>query len=192
MGYDRVMRLRYYTVLLGLLLAMPVAAKEVLPWIENDHAEAAEELLRADRLASEDKHAEAAAAYEEALKTLSKKSLRYGRAAEGLIFSFAMMHDTQQRCADRGLELARELKGTVSGANIASEALDCESSLKPENRNAETFATLEKTVSANVHDNTLDLSGDDRSGYYISLIGARDAMKDEAGGKKLAPEGAAL
>src|SRR5437868_12784047 len=37
-----------------------------------------EALLRADRLATEDKHAEAAAAYEEALKTLSKKSLRYG------------------------------------------------------------------------------------------------------------------
>jgi hypothetical protein len=34
------MRLRNYTLLLAVLLAMPAAAKEVLPWIENDYAKA--------------------------------------------------------------------------------------------------------------------------------------------------------
>jgi tetratricopeptide (TPR) repeat protein len=149
-------------------------------------------LVRADRLASADKHAEAAAAYEEALKALPKKSLRYGRAAEGLIFSFAMTREGQGRCADRGLELARELKGTVSGANIASQALDCEGTLAPDKRNAETFATLEKMVGDNIHSKTLDLSGDDRSGYYIVLIGAHDAMKDEEGARKLRQEWSAF
>ena len=40
MVYDRVMRLRNYTLLLAFLLATPLAAKEVLPWIENDYTKA--------------------------------------------------------------------------------------------------------------------------------------------------------
>src|ERR1700686_3673543 len=90
-----------------------------------------EELVHADRLATEAKYAEAAAAYEESLKTLSKTSIRYGRAAEGFVFSL-QMSNAAAACADRGFELARRLDGTVSGANLADLALDCESSLKPE------------------------------------------------------------
>jgi tetratricopeptide (TPR) repeat protein len=150
-----------------------------------------EALTRADQLASQNKHAEALAAYEEALKALPKKSLRANRAAEGLVMSLQMT-DNSERCATQGLELARSLSGTVSGANIASMALDCASGLKPEQRNAETFAALEKIVGDAVASKTLDLSGDDRSGYYIVLIGARDAVKDEAGAHKLREEWSAF
>lgn len=146
-----------------------------------------EALVRADRLATQAKYAEAAAAYEESLKTLSKKSIRYGRAAEGFVFSLQMNHATAA-CADRGFELAHALDGTVSGANLAGLALDCESDLKPEERKAATFEALEKMVRRNLANTKLDLSGDDRSGYYISLIGAHDAMKDEAGAHTLREE----
>jgi tetratricopeptide (TPR) repeat protein len=149
-------------------------------------------LVRADRLASEGKHEEAAKAYEESLKTLPKRSLRYGRAAEGFVLALQMSKGEESRCAERGLELARELAGTVSGANIASSALDCESALKPEERKAATFEALEKMVRENVTSKKLDLSGDDRSGYYISLIGAHEAMKDDAGAKKLREEWSAF
>ncbi len=158
--------------------------KEVLPG-ENL-------LLGADRLATEAKYHEAADAYDHALKALPKKSLRYGRAAEGLILSLQMQKETQSACAERGLELARELSGTVSGANIASGALDCESGLKPDKQNKASLEELEKTVEDAVHNTKLDLSGDDRSGYYISLIGAHDAMKDEAGAHKLREEWSAF
>jgi hypothetical protein len=40
MVYDLLMRLRNYTVLLGFLLAAPLFAKEVLPWVENDYTKA--------------------------------------------------------------------------------------------------------------------------------------------------------
>ncbi len=40
MDYDRPMRLRNYTVLLVFLLAVPLSAKEVLPWVENDYTKA--------------------------------------------------------------------------------------------------------------------------------------------------------
>jgi tetratricopeptide (TPR) repeat protein len=148
-------------------------------------------LMRADRLATEAKYAEAAAAYEESLKTLSKSSIRYGRAAEGFVFSLQMSNATA-RCAEGGFDLARKLAVTPSGANIAGLALDCESELKPEERKAATFAALEKMVRENVVNKKLDLSGDDRSGFYISLIGAHDAMKDEAGARKLREEWSAF
>src|SRR5260221_6188213 len=115
-------------------------------------------LLEADRLATEGKHHEAADAYDHALQALPKKSLRYGRAAEGLILSLQMKDETQGRCAERGLELARDLAGTVSGANVASGALDCESGLKPEEQNAATFDALQKMVEETGHSTTLDLS----------------------------------
>ena len=40
MDYDRRMRLRNCMLLLAFSLAMPAAAKEVLPWIENDYTKA--------------------------------------------------------------------------------------------------------------------------------------------------------
>jgi len=148
-------------------------------------------LLRADRLSTEAKYDEAATAYEEAMKSLPGKSLRHHRAAEGFVFSLQMKNDSAA-CANRGLEIARSLSGTVSGANIASMALDCESGLKDEQRNASTLAALEKIVAEAVTSPKLDLSGDDRSGYYISLIGAHDASKDEAGATKLRKEWSAF
>lgn len=149
-------------------------------------------LLDADRLATAGKYHEAADAYDQALKVLPDKSLRYGRAAEGLILSLQMKDETQGRCAERGLELARALAGTVSGANVASGALDCESGLKPEEQNAATFDALQKIVEDAVHSTTLDLSGDDRSGYYITLISAHVMRKDEAGARKLREEWSAF
>jgi len=148
-------------------------------------------LVMADRFATEGRHDAAAKEYEEALAVLPKESLRYGRAAEGRVLSLQMSH-ANQACVDDGLELAYKLAGTVSGANLADMALDCESGLKPEERKAATFAALEKMVRENVTSTKLDLSGDDRSGYYISLIGAHDAMKDEAGAHKLREEWSAF
>jgi tetratricopeptide (TPR) repeat protein len=146
-----------------------------------------EALLRADRLATEGKHAEAATAYDEALKALPKKSLKYARAAEGYVFSLQMTND-HERCVSRGLELAHELKGTTSGSGIAAGALDCATEIDEAKRDKAVYAELEGIVGSAVRNKALDLSGDDRSGYYITLIGARSTVKDEEGAQKLREE----
>ena len=67
-----------------------------------------EALVRADRFSAEGKHAEAAKAYEEALKNLSTKSAKYGRAAESYTIE---LQSTKQNelCVSQGLELAKKL-----------------------------------------------------------------------------------
>ena len=76
---------------------------------ENQKSEPDDALVRADRLASEGKHADAAKAYEEALKELSKKSPKYGRAAESYVISLQMTQQslsTVQNQVSTGLKVA--------------------------------------------------------------------------------------
>lgn len=147
-------------------------------------------LVLADRLGTEGKNAEAAKAYEEALKSLPKKSAKYGRTAESYIIALQM---SQQReiCAARGLELAKELAGTLSGANVASYALDCATNLDAAKRGP-AFDELQTLVRAAIDNPKLDAAGDDRSGYYDALISARKELKDEEGAHKLTEQWSAF
>lgn len=177
---------RYYggLTLAGLkkLLDDNVPKKEVL---SGEHL-----LTQADQLAAAGKDAEAVKLYAEALKALPKKSARYGRAAESYVLTLQMMRQREE-CAARGLELARTLDGTLSGANVAAYGLDCATSLEAAKRGT-TFDELEKLVRAALANPKLDATGDDRSGYYQTLIGARDEVKDEAGAHKLREEWSAF
>jgi tetratricopeptide (TPR) repeat protein len=144
-------------------------------------------LLRGDQLANEGKTGEAARAYLEAVDTAPKGWSRLGRAAESLTFALYMAHD-YPACAARALELYPRLRGTYSSANVASNGLACASEL-PEH--GATFESLEKACRETLDDPKIPLSGDDRSGLYETLIGAREAVKDEAGRRKLVEEWAA-
>ena len=142
----------------------------------------------ADKLASDGKHAEAAKLYESALQKSPKNWPRYGRTAESLLFSLSMIPDNE-RCATTAVDLLPRLKGTTSGANVAASGLGCASDLDDKNpRRAELLATLEKATREALDDPKLDLSGDDRSGLYISLIGAREAVKDKDAARTLQEE----
>lgn len=145
-------------------------------------------LSSADRLASEGKHAEAAKLYETALEKAPRSWTRYGRTAESLMFSLSHTND-DERCATKALSLLPRLKGTTSGANVASAGLSCAASLDAKNpHRGELLVSLEKPVRAALENPKLDLSGDDRSGLYISLIDARDAVKDTDASTKLKQE----
>lgn len=146
----------------------------------------------ADKLASDGKHAEAAKRYESALAQAAKGWPRYGRTAESLIFSLSMAHD-KERCATKAVDLLPRLRATTSGANVAASGLGCASELDEKNaRRGELLVTLEKATRAALDDRRLDLSGDDRSGLYISLVDAREAVKDKDAAKKLQQEWAAF
>lgn len=137
-------------------------------------------LLEADRLAAAGKHAEAVKSYESALAKAAKGWKKYGRTAESMLFSMSMA-DQNEQCATRAIELYPRVKGTPSAANVAATGLGCATSLK----GSPLVEKLEKYTREVFDDPKIVLSGDDRSGLYISLIDARDAAGDEAGAIEL-------
>ncbi|HEX9163039.1 MAG TPA: thiol reductase thioredoxin [Thermoanaerobaculia bacterium] len=146
----------------------------------------------ADKLASDGKHAEAAKLYEQALAKAPKGWRRYGRTAESLLFSLSTIPDNE-RCANEAVDLLPRLGHTTSWANVAASGLGCASELDAKNpHRGELMVRLEKPTRQALDDPKLDLSGDDRSGLYIALIGARDAVKDTEGAKKLKQDWAAF
>ena len=160
--------------------------KKMLDEVESDYraraASTADKLLmKADGLASEGSHAEAAKAYEAAIAAGSKSWRGFGRAAESLLFELSMSRN-DETCASRALALYPRVKGTASAANVASTGLSCAASLdKDHAKRAAWLTALEKDTRQVFDDPKITLSGDDRSGLYIALIDARDAVGDDDG-----------
>lgn len=145
-------------------------------------------LASADKLSNEEKYAEAAKMYEQAIAKAPKKWVHFGRASELAIFSLMMAREND-RCAALAFDLYPRLRGTVSGANVVSGGLSCATDMKEDApKRAEYLAALEKGTSEALADNSIPLSGDDRSGLYDSLVSARETAKDEAGAAKLREE----
>ncbi|HEX3584277.1 MAG TPA: thiol reductase thioredoxin, partial [Thermoanaerobaculia bacterium] len=145
-------------------------------------------LASADKMSNEEKYAEAAKLYEEAIAKAPKKWMHLGRSAEAAIFML-MMANENAHCTQLALDLYPRLAGTVSGANVASGGLSCATELKPDDtKRASAVETLEKATRDALRDKSIPLSGDDRSGLYDSLVSAREAVKDEAGAAKLRDE----
>ena len=147
-----------------------------------------EAIARADKLLSDQKWADAAKAYDEAIAAAPKGWSRLGRAAESLTFALTLAHD-YPTCATRALDLYPRIKGTYSSFNVAVNGLSCAGEL-PEK--GETFTTLEKYTRETLDNPKIPLSADDRSGLYETLIGAREAVKDEEGAHKLHEERSAF
>ena len=156
--------------------------------VAGPHGKADEALARADGLANSGKHAEAAAAYDEAIKAAPKNWSRLGRASESLTFELYQAKD-YEHCAARALDLYPGVHGTYSAANVAANGLSCASELPD---HGATFAALEKAARETLDNSKIPLSADDRSGLYDTLIGAREAVKDEEGAHKLREEWAAF
>lgn len=151
-----------------------------------------EALARADRLASQNKPAEAADAYEAAIKVAPKNWPAFGRAAESLVLALTMAQQND-RCASRAAALHPKLTGTLSGANVAAIGLACAASMKEDAADRKTLlADLESATRAALENKKIDMAGDDRSGLYESLVGAREAAGDKEGAHKIAEQWAAF
>jgi tetratricopeptide (TPR) repeat protein len=159
---------------------------------EGARSPADEAIARADRLANDGKHAEAATAYEEAIHAAPKNWTRLGRAAESLMFSLTFARENT-RCVEQALVLYPRVKGTYSAANVAAVGLSCATDLKEDDpRRAGAVAALEKATRETLEDKSIPLSGDDKSGLYETLADARESMKDEAGAHSLREQWAAF
>lgn len=142
-------------------------------------------LAAGDKMANEEKYADAAKLYEEAIEKAPKNWSYLGRVGEAATFMLSMSNGNE-RCAQLALELYPRLEGTVSGANVASTGLSCATELKADDpKRAAAIETLEKATREALADKSIPLSGDDRSGLYDSLVSAREDAKDEAGAAKL-------
>jgi tetratricopeptide (TPR) repeat protein len=152
------------------------------------------DLVSADKLASQGKNEEAIKLYEKAIATAPKNWSRLGRAAEALTLTMSLAHQSEP-CARSARDLYPRLKGTTSGATVASTGLGCAIDLDEKNAaRADLLKVLEQNT-REAFDNPAvrsKMSGDDISGLYQSLIAARDAIKDQAGARKLREEWAAF
>src|SRR5262245_25450615 len=159
---------------------------------EGARSPADEAIARADGLANEGKHAEAAKAYQEAIAAAPKSWSRLGRAAESLVFELQFSKDNS-RCVEEALVLYPRVKGTYSAANVSSVGLSCATDLKADDpRRANAVATLEKATRETLEDKSIPLSGDDKSGLYETLADARESMKDEVGARAIREQWAAF
>jgi tetratricopeptide (TPR) repeat protein len=136
-------------------------------------------LAQGEKLASAGKQKEAAAAYEKAISASPRSWPSFGRTSESLIFAYSMAND-QERCATRALALYARVKGTASAANVASTGLSCAASLDAKHaKRVELLNKLEKATRETFDNPKIDMSADDRSGLYMSLIEAADASGDD-------------
>jgi tetratricopeptide (TPR) repeat protein len=159
------------------------------------HGNSADALLSsADRLASQDKNAEAIAMYEKAIATAPKNWPRLGRAAESFTMTL-MMNRESDRCATVSRDLYARLKSTTSGANVVSMGLGCALDIDAKNpARADLVKVLEADTRQAFDDAKVrsKMSGDDISGLYDALISARVDAKDDAEAKMLRGQWAAF
>jgi tetratricopeptide (TPR) repeat protein len=154
--------------------------------------EADRHLVAADKLAAAGKHAEAANEFEAALAVAPAKWSRLGRTAESLLFSLNLANENE-RCAKQARKLLPRVDANTSVANVAATGLNCALELEEKVTDRATYVReLEKATAGVLARPKVDISADDRSGLYISLIGAREDAKDEAGAKALRAEWSAF
>ena len=147
-------------------------------------------LVEADRLVSHEKNEEAIKVYQKAIADAPKNWQRLGRAAESMTMTMSLAGQNEP-CAIAARDLFPRLEGTTSAANVAAVGLGCATEVDEKNpARSELIVTLERAVRESMNDPKIraSVSGDDISGYYQSLIAARDAQKDIDAARKLREE----
>jgi hypothetical protein len=143
-------------------------------------------LDRADRLYGKRDYAAAAVAYREALAGARSGWPHFSRAVEALLYSYQSTHSDAEAVALARSTLPR-LAGTPSALVVGTGGLDSAVELpKDAPGRAAAIAALETALAAAVADPQLVAAADDRSGAYLSLLGARQAAADAAGARRVA------
>src|SRR5262245_7853972 len=142
---------------------------------------ALEALIAADRAYGAEKFPEACTQYARAIALAPADWPGYGRAVESLMFAYGEADSIEATCRMADAVWPR-VKGTISSANVASSALSAAVQL-PDSiaQRATWLERYEGACREVLSDPSLPLVGDDRSGIYFSLEGAREAAKDSTG-----------
>ncbi len=143
-------------------------------------------LALADSLYGLDQHAEAATAYGRALAAAPESWPSYARAVDARLFALSQS-DSAEACVTLAESALRRLGQTVSAASVAGSGLGCALELPADAPGrAERIAALERACRLALADTTLALTGDDRSGLYITLMDARSDARDSLGKRQVA------
>jgi tetratricopeptide (TPR) repeat protein len=138
-------------------------------------------LARADRAYSAARDSVAAHEYRAALDRAPAEWPPYARAVEALLFA-ASRCDDQELCVTSAMEARPRLGNTPSAVVTVMSGLDCAVALPDSHpRRGAYIAGLLGPARSMLADTTLAVSGDDRSGMYISVGSALDAVGDSAG-----------
>jgi tetratricopeptide (TPR) repeat protein len=147
-------------------------------------ASAADEALaRADRLAGERRHADAAAAYAEAIAKGGRGWAGRERATESRVQALGMAGDAAA-CVAAAEEALPTLRPGPTAARTAAQGISCAGELEDGGAKAAALRVLEPRARKEL--SAPGVLADDRSWLYDVLSEARAAEGDEAGAKALA------
>jgi tetratricopeptide (TPR) repeat protein len=142
-------------------------------------------LARGAALAAERKHKEAAQAFGEALAAGGPRWPERARTADALLQALSVAGDPQA-CAGAATELLPTLEKGPAFARVAAAGLGCANEIEVPATREPAIRALEPSARL-----ALGLPGvltDDRSWLHEQLLGARQALGDEAGVKRAARE----
>ena len=145
-----------------------------------------EEILgRADRLYAQNKNAEAARLYREALAAAPPSWPRYGRSVESLLFALYASKDPEG-CARAARDAFGRVERSPSAANVAAGGLLCALELPADHPSrSELIGALREDSLSVVRSPRADTPADDISGLYQELEEDREQAGDAAGKKSL-------
>lgn len=145
-------------------------------------------LAKADKLYADGKNAEASLAYQETLAMAPKGWSRYGRTTESLLFAL-QSSEQYGTCVARASREYPKFKNSSSAMNIAALGLDCALSLGKDVVEREANVAKFEAIAREAMDNPrVVVAADDRSGLYITMMGARSDAGDSAGAREIAKE----
>jgi tetratricopeptide (TPR) repeat protein len=154
--------------------------------------EAPARLAEADAHYAAGRDAEAIAAYQDVLDTADPGAPYFARTVESMLFALSRAGDRE-----RGLALAEQalplLRAEPGAGSIVSYGLDFAIGLPQDHpERPARMAEMERQALEIVNDMRLDMAADDRSGVYIALLGARQAVGDARGRRMIAEQWAAF
>jgi tetratricopeptide (TPR) repeat protein len=146
--------------------------------------EAERALARADRLLGERRHAEAAAAYREAVAAGGKGWPGRARAAEAAVQGFGLAGEAAA-CAEAARDVLPSLSGAGAG-RVAAQGLSCALELEDEGARRPLVAALEPAARRLA--GAKGILADDRSWLFDVLASSRQTAGDDAGARRVAAE----
>lgn len=144
-------------------------------------------LAEADALLGKGKREEAAKLYEALLAKTPREWPARGRAAETGLTALSAL-GASDRCVALATAELPKLPRSLAWANVASSGLSCAEGLPKGAAREAALALFEPAVKSALGEPPIPMAGDDRSGLFEALHGAREGAGDKAGARAVASD----